>query len=80
MSPKCELCDGDDSRSHRTLECSALQDVRSRHPDAVHILSAVRYDWNYIPLANSHPDQLLQKAFVSTIRDCSELAPVSVAN
>ena len=72
-SPICSLCNKEDSRTHCSLECEATADVRHRHPEAIKILTDIRPEWSFIPLARSHPDQILQKVFVHTTRDQDSL-------
>ena len=62
------LCGLEDGRSHRCLECPSMDEVRTRHPEAVSILQNDRPDWVYIPLAHSSPEVVLQRAFLKTIK------------
>eukprot|EP00435_Cladocopium_sp_Y103_P010826 s4539_g2.t2 len=77
-SPLCPLCGEEDSRSHRTLHCANLKQIRDKHAEAVDVLVDHRPEWNFIPLARAHPDQLLQHAFVATIpvrMECEVVQP-----
>ena len=63
----CPLCGAPDTRAHRYLECSALADVRSAFPDAIGILTELRPEWVYLPIAREYPDNeitsLILKSF-----------------
>eukprot|EP00438_Fugacium_kawagutii_P001979 Skav210047 [mRNA] locus=scaffold706:505896:511097:- [translate_table: standard] len=75
---KCPLCDAQDSRYHRLLECSALNEVRMEFPDAVSILMTDRPDWIYFPLAQACPDQAVFDALVQALPETSPPQPVDV--
>ena len=51
----CPLCKAVDNQQHRFLECTALTDVRTAHPEAVEILSKDRPQWIYNLLAQKSP-------------------------
>lgn len=74
------LCGLEDGRSHRCLECPSMDEVRTRHPEAVSILQNDRPDWVYIPLAHSSPEVVLQRAFLKTIKVESDLPQFDAVN
>ena len=55
----CILCKGEDTRAHRLLECPHMECIREKHPSAVRILSEIRPEWCYLPIARQHPDVIL---------------------
>lgn len=57
-----------------------MDEVRTRHPEAVSILQNDRPDWVYIPLAHSSPEVVLQRAFLKTIKMESDLPQFDVVN
>ena len=67
VSVACPLCGEDDNRPHRCLQCPKLSQVRDQHVDVIPILREVRPDWVYIPLAQSHDELTLQRAFIQTL-------------
>ena len=52
---ECPLCNAVDNQQHRFLECTALADVRSIHPEAIGILQNDRPQWIYHVLAQKYP-------------------------
>ena len=54
-------------------QCSKLAHVRLAHEEALTILRDTRPDWVYIPLAHSHEDLTLQRAFIHTLPKTWEL-------
>ena len=52
----CPLCDQVDHQGHRFLNCPKFEELRSKHKEAVEILSHKRPDWVYHPIAHESPD------------------------
>eukprot|EP00438_Fugacium_kawagutii_P034424 Skav211615 [mRNA] locus=scaffold3083:321931:335851:- [translate_table: standard] len=63
----CPLCGQADSRDHRILSCEALHPIRDAHPEALHVLTSMRPDWIYFPLAQSCPDQAALESLLDFI-------------
>eukprot|EP00438_Fugacium_kawagutii_P033784 Skav218498 [mRNA] locus=scaffold3758:36377:39745:- [translate_table: standard] len=74
----CHLCEAQDSRNHRILECSALAQVRLEHPEAVSILTEHRPDWVYFPLAQACPDQAIFDALLQALPETAPPHPVNL--
>ena len=67
-SETCELCGQVDDRAHRLLGCPVMVDVRNKHPEAIHILTEVRPDWVYVPVAYMHPSVSLFRCILHARR------------
>ena len=68
--PLCPFCNEVDSRPHRLLHCAPLQSIRESFPDAVSILTNVRDESCYLPLARSSPETDLVGLINSNFPDC----------
>lgn len=68
----CKLCNAEDTKEHRLLECPKLEPVRQQFPEAVRILKQCRPEWIHIPCARQHPDAMIHRAMMQHLHN-SEL-------
>jgi len=57
----CPFCGQKDGRLHRILECQQFQEIRNKHPAAIHILQSSRKEWVYLPIARPQCDKTFIK-------------------
>ena len=78
QTPLCPFCEEVDSRPHRLLHCQPLQDVRDQFPDAVSLLTDMRDEWCYLPLARASPESDLVGLINSNFPERKDPKSVSV--
>ena len=66
--PVCQLCGQPDTREHRMLSCTNMEDIRKQHVEACDILQHQRPEWCFMPLPRLYDDVYMLRAFVKTIK------------
>ena len=80
VSKYCPLCDEIDDQKHRFLQCSAVEHIRAKHQKAVAILTDVRPQWIYHPIAHTSEKQSFLRQFLQAIPDGTLPGDVSCTN
>ena len=76
----CKLCGGEDTKSHRLLECPEFDLLRSQHCEAIRILQQCRPEWIHIPCARQHPDVLVHRALLQHLHITQTNNPPELEN
>ena len=76
----CSLCNNEDTKKHRILECPKFEHVRKLHNEAVKILTAIRPEWIHVPCARQHPDVMIHRGLLQHLHNSHLNQPPDVTN